>query len=72
MINQSQPSFTQHPSADPTKALVSKARSPAIGSKTPFHAPDAAIWRGAENKELDMLFGRSTFEMTDRPDESCK
>jgi hypothetical protein len=31
--------------------------------------PDAAIWRGAENKELDMLFGRSTFEMTDRPDD---
>jgi hypothetical protein len=30
--------------------------------------PDAAIWRVAENKELDMLFGRSTFEMTDRPD----
>jgi hypothetical protein len=28
MNNQSQPSFTQHPSADPTKALVSKARSP--------------------------------------------
>ncbi len=26
MVNQSQPSFTQHPSADPTKALVSKAR----------------------------------------------
>ncbi len=31
--------------------------------------PDATIWRGAENKELDMLFGRSTFEMTDRPDD---
>jgi hypothetical protein len=31
--------------------------------------PDAAIWRGAENKELDMLFGRSNFEMTDRPDD---
>jgi hypothetical protein len=29
--------------------------------------PDAAVWRCAENKELDMLFGRDTFEMTDRP-----
>jgi hypothetical protein len=30
--------------------------------------PDAAIWRGEEDKELDMLFGGSTFEITDRPD----
>ncbi len=28
------PSFTQHPSAEPTRALVSKARSPPTGSKT--------------------------------------
>ncbi len=49
-------------SSNPTFLLVEP--------KNQLHAhkrPDAGIWRDAENKELDMLFG-STFEMTDRSD----
>ena len=30
--------------------------------------PDAAMWRAAEMKELDMLFSRGTFQEVDRPE----